>query len=71
MAFTPWRRVALLRKVIVNLDDGSSIAGVLYDQRGPLLILRQAEYLIGRAEPVPMDGDVLVDTARVLFVQAP
>ncbi|MFB7843624.1 hypothetical protein [Microbacterium sp. NPDC056052] len=66
-----FRKVLLLRRVVVNLDDGSSIEGVLFRDPGNLLVLKNAIYHEPGAEPVPLDGDTIIDRARVLFVQAP
>ena len=66
-----FRRVLLRRRVVVNLTDGSCIEGVLYSDPGQLLVLKNATYLEPGAEPVPLDGDTVIERARVLFVQAP
>jgi small nuclear ribonucleoprotein (snRNP)-like protein len=63
--------VLLSRRVIVNLTDGSSIEGVLYRDPGQLLVLKNAIYHEPGTEPVALDGDTVVERARVLFVQAP
>jgi hypothetical protein len=52
----------------VNLPD-RAFAGVLWAQRGPLLVLRNAELLEQGAQPVPMDGEVVIERSRVEFVQ--
>ncbi len=58
------------RRVIVNLaDDRHAFAGVLWSQRGDWLVLKQATLLQPGREAVPMDGDVVIECARVLFVQ--
>lgn len=67
MAFG-WRRSALRRRVIVNLVGGGAIRGVLYAQRGPLLVLKNAELLEPNG-PRKVDGDVVVERVRVDFVQ--
>lgn len=66
-----FKKVALLRRVIVNLDDGSSIEGVLYRDPGNLLVLKNAIYHEPGAAPVELDGETVVERTRVLFVQAP
>jgi hypothetical protein len=57
-------------RVLVNLTDGKAIRGVLWAKRGPLLVLRDAELHEPGCEAVPLDGDVLVERPRVLFIQA-
>jgi hypothetical protein len=66
-----YRRVVLHRRVVVNLTTGKAIEGVLWDEQGPLLVLRDAFLHEGGTNgPVPMDGEVVIDRARVEFVQA-
>lgn len=63
------RRTAVRRRVLVNLVDGKAIAGVLWARRGPLLVLKDATLHGPGPEPVPVDGEVLVERGRVDFVQ--
>lgn len=64
-------KLTLLRTVIVNCVDGTSFQGVLYRERGPLIVLRNAVYLEPGLEPQPLDGECIIDRARIAFVQAP
>lgn len=66
-----FRRVLVHRQVVVNLVDGSSIQGVLYNDPGNLIVLKNALYLEPGAEPAPLDGDTVIERDKVLFVQAP
>lgn len=66
-----FRRVLLHREVVVNLTDGASISGVLYRDPGNLIVLKNAVYLEPGADPVPLDGDTVIERTKVLFVQAP
>ncbi|MGK9222060.1 MULTISPECIES: hypothetical protein [unclassified Microbacterium] len=66
-----FRRVIQRRRVIANLVDGTSIDAIFYRQDGPLLVLKNATLLEPGADPVPLDGDVVVERDRVLFIQAP
>ena len=61
-------RIAISRRVLVNLDDGSAIEGVLWRERKPLIVLRDARLHAG-GQGAPLDGEVIVDCARILFVQ--
>lgn len=64
-------RLALSRRVIVNLKSGSAIEGALFDERGPLLVLKNALlHERGASGPTPMDGDVIVERQHIDFVQA-
>jgi hypothetical protein len=65
-----WRPPCLLRPVIVNLkDDPTSVQGVLWQARGPWLTLRAAAILRAGAEPVAVDGEVIVHRDNVAFIQ--
>ena len=66
-----FKRVLLLRRVIVNLVDGASIEGVMYRDPGNLIVLKNAIYHEPGADPAPLDGDVVIERTQVLFVQAP
>jgi small nuclear ribonucleoprotein (snRNP)-like protein len=66
-----FRRVLLLRRVVVNLVNGTSIEGVLYRDPGNLIVLKNAVYLEPGAEPVALDGETVIERDRVLFIQAP
>lgn len=64
-----FKRLAIHRRVIVNLTTGTAFAGILWDQRGDVVVLRGAALLEAGREPVPVDGDVLIERARVDYVQ--
>lgn len=67
---------ALLREVVVNLSDGeTALRGILYDVKRTkgvvLYVLRNAAMLTASAErPSPVDGEIIIDKDRVLFMQA-
>lgn len=65
-----FRSVLLRRRVVVNLVNGHAVQGVLFQQLGPLLVLKNATLLEPGAEPLSLDGDVVVERDRVLFIQA-
>lgn len=69
MKFT--RGWPLCQRVLVNLEDGRAFAGVLYDRRGPLLVLRDAQLIEPGAEPTAVDGEVLIERPKVAFIQVP
>lgn len=66
-----FKKVLLLRTVVVNLVNGTTITGVLYRDPGNLLVLKNATYYEPGSEPAQLDGDTVIDRAQVLFVQAP
>lgn len=63
-----YRRLALNKRLMVNLTTGSAIEGVLYDDRGPLIVLKDAR-LHNEGGTAPLDGEVLVERERIDFVQ--
>lgn len=66
-----FKKVLLLRRVIVNLVDGTSIEGFLMRDPGNLLVLKNATYLEPGAPPAPLDGETVIERTKVLFIQAP
>ncbi|MFF9894965.1 hypothetical protein [Streptomyces longispororuber] len=63
-----WRRTAVRKRVVVNLAD-KAFSGVLWAQRGPLLVLRDVQLLEAGREPQVVDGEVVVERNRVEFTQ--
>lgn len=63
-------RVAVRCRVIVNLTDGSAVDGVLLRRHRTLLVLADATLLMPSAEPSRVDGELVIERSRVLFVQA-
>lgn len=64
-----YTRLVVSRRVMVNLTTGSAVEGVLWDERGPLIVLRDAQ-LHTDGGTSPLDGDVIVERDRIAFVQA-
>ncbi|WP_354596083.1 hypothetical protein R1Y80_00775 [Streptomyces sp. JL1001] len=52
----------------MNLAD-KAFDAVLWAKRGPLLVLRDVELLEAGRQPQPVDGEVVVERARVEFIQ--
>ena len=63
-----YKSIALAKTVLVNLTTGRAFRGVLFEVRGDLLVLRNAE-IIEEDRVVPVEGSVVVERARVEFVQ--
>lgn len=61
-------RLAMSKRIMVNLLSGSAIDGVLWDDRGPLVVLKDA-HLHSEGGTAPLDGEVVIDRARIDFVQ--
>jgi hypothetical protein len=58
------------RRVLVNLQhDEGAIEGLLWTRRGCWIVLKDARLLRGALEPIPVDGEVVVDKARIVFLQ--
>jgi hypothetical protein len=57
--------------VLVNLvhDRDSALRGVLWQSRGPWLVLRDVHVIKPQTDPTPMDGDVVIHRANVAFLQ--
>jgi hypothetical protein len=64
-----FERYPELRQVIVTTKTDRSIRGLLWRRRRGYLVLKQAELLRAKAEPVAMDGDVVIEAANVDFLQ--
>lgn len=66
-----WRHPALLRRVIVNQTSDTSVSmqGVLFQSRGPWIVLRESSLLKAGIPPIPMEGEVLIHRDQIAFVQ--
>jgi small nuclear ribonucleoprotein (snRNP)-like protein len=64
-----YRPLALRRRVLVNLDTGRAFRGVLIKSDRTLLQLANAELIEPGSDPVAVSGTVIVERARVEFVQ--
>ena len=60
-----------LQEGIVNLKNGTSFRGVIWQRKAGFLVLREAKLLKGRGEAVPVDGEVLVAEHDIEFIQLP
>ncbi len=65
-----WSRWPVLDRVVVNLIDGRAIEGVLFDRRGPLLVVADARLHEPGVEPTRMDGQIFIERDQVAFIQA-
>lgn len=63
--------VAMHRRVLAVLTDGSAIEGVLRKRTGDVLVMSNVRLLEQGEDPTPVDGDVLVEVDRVRFTQVP
>ncbi len=59
-------------KAIVTTKAGSTFEGVLYDLDRDAVVLRNVVHLVqGADQPTPVDGELLILAADVLFMQFP
>ena len=63
-----YQKLAINRRVVVNLTNGDAIGGVLLKDRGPLIVLGDAQ-LHTSGGTAPMDGEVLIERDRIAFTQ--
>jgi len=64
-----FQRYPVLRQIIVTTRTDRSFRGVLWQRRRGYLVLRNAEMLRGKGETVPMDGEVVISSENVDFIQ--
>lgn len=71
MSLAWWKPPCLLRSVLVNMihDPDAALRGVLWQARGPWLVLRDVTALKTNAPPVAVDGDVVIHRSNVAFLQ--
>lgn len=59
-----------VERVVVTLRSGEAFSGLLADKDDKSLLLRSAESLTS-GKAVPVDGELLIPRADVLYVQQP
>lgn len=64
-----YKRVVLHHRILVSKLNGTAIDGVLWDEAGPLIVLKGARLLEPGADPVEIDGEVIVERSAIDFVQ--
>lgn len=62
-------RTAVRHRVVVNLHSGRAFVGILWAQRGALLVLRNATMHDPGAAPSTVDGEVVIERREVEFIQ--
>lgn len=63
-----WRTL-VAHRVLINLKSGRGVDGLLVRKAGPLLFLRNATALEPGAQPVPLDGEAIVQHGDIDFIQ--
>lgn len=64
-----YQRTLVRRKVVVNLNTGRAFVGILWAQRGQLLVLRNTTMHEPGAAPSQVDGEVVIERSQVEFIQ--
>lgn len=59
----------VLKKIIINTKTDRAFRGLLWRKARGYLVLRNAEMLKGKGESLPMDGEVMIESSNVDFVQ--
>lgn len=62
-------RYPVLRRVVVNTTSGTALRGLLWQRRGGYLVVREAELLVARQTPTPVDGEVAIPMGHIDFLQ--
>jgi hypothetical protein len=65
----PYSRLVLHKTVLVNLDTGRAFRGALLKATSTLIQLGNAELIEPGSEPMSVPGTVILERARVEFVQ--
>jgi small nuclear ribonucleoprotein (snRNP)-like protein len=55
--------------VVVNLTSGKAFDGIMWERRGPLLVLRKARMLEAGHDAIEVDGEVVIERDKVEFIQ--
>lgn len=66
-------RSRLHDQVVVTVKDGTAFSGVMFDEDGKVIVLRNVEAIgVGDNKTnLPLDGEVLILLADVAFIQRP
>jgi hypothetical protein len=66
----PWLMTVRRRRIVVVLDTEQALEGILFRRRGALFELREVA-LHREGGPLPVDGAVIVERARIVWMQVP
>lgn len=65
----PFDNYLTLKRVIVNTKTDKAFRGVLYKKRRGYLVLKNAEMLKPKGETAPIDGELVIPSFNVDFMQ--
>lgn len=68
MTLFPWK-VALRKRVLVTTKTDKTFRGVLFERRGQLLVLKDAELLRADGTSASLAGDVVIERSNLDFIQ--
>lgn len=63
------RKRLLRHRYLVTLDNGDAFTGVLLDADAEFFVLTQVHMIGPDSELVPVDGELVLPRARVLYAQ--
>ncbi|MPZ66176.1 MAG: hypothetical protein GEU83_11895 [Pseudonocardiaceae bacterium] len=63
------KRIAVRRRVVVQLTDDRAMTGILWRRTRGLVVVRGAELVEPGRDPVPMDGEIVLERERIAWVQ--
>jgi small nuclear ribonucleoprotein (snRNP)-like protein len=58
-----------VKQVIINTKTDKSFRGVLWSRRRGYIVLRNVSMLQPRGEAIKVDGEVVIESANVDFIQ--
>jgi small nuclear ribonucleoprotein (snRNP)-like protein len=62
-------RYPTLKRVIVNTKTDRAFRGVLWRRARGFLVLRNAELLKSKGETAQLDGEIVIESSNVDFIQ--
>jgi hypothetical protein len=63
------RKRMIRHRYLFTLDDQSAFSGVLMDADDEFYVLRQVRSYTSDGEPIPVDGELVIERHRVLYAQ--
>lgn len=69
MTMLSFHRTLMRKRVVVNLHSSRAFVGILWAQRGPLIVLRDVVMHEPGAAPAAVDGEIVIERQQVEFIQ--
>lgn len=63
-------RWPVYERVLINLIEGTAVAGILVRKTGPLLVLGDVTVYAPGHEPATVDGHLYIERDQILYLQA-